>query len=215
MEIKREYTFDGVGRKDMYLLHSGDRVAREKHPGVRRIRFFMTFGSPISRHEVPGESGDALHLAHLYEGREIVPIQFLGALLPDPASLGSRTKGKTNIGCIFRGKKDGKKRTYYVYNICDHQEASGDRLPGHRLHDRVPAMIGAKLLLEGVWRGAGVFNIEEFDPDPFMAELGRRASLEGSFKRSWWAEMRLEDLSSRATLWTKGSWKRTSRFLAA
>jgi saccharopine dehydrogenase (NAD+, L-lysine-forming) len=111
----------------------------------------------------------------LYEGREIVPIQFLKALLPDPASLGPRTKGKTNIGCIFRGKNDGEERRYYVYNICDHEESyreTGSQAIAYTTG--VPAMIGAKLLLSGVWGGAGVFNTEEFDPDPFMDELSRQ-----------------------------------------
>jgi saccharopine dehydrogenase (NAD+, L-lysine-forming) len=111
----------------------------------------------------------------MYEGREIVPIQFLKALLPDPASLGPRTKGKTNIGCIFKGKKDGKAVTYYVYNICDHEECYkevGSQAIAYTTG--VPAMIGAKLLLEGKWSGAGVFNIEEFDPDPFMEELNKQ-----------------------------------------
>jgi saccharopine dehydrogenase (NAD+, L-lysine-forming) len=177
MEIKREYTFDGVGRKDMYLLHHEEIESLAKNiPGVRRIRFFMTFGQSYLTHMKCLENVGMLSTSPiLYEGREIVPIQFLGALLPDPASLGSRTKGKTNIGCIFRGKKDGKTRTYYGFNICAHQAAF--REPGSQAiayTTGVPAMFGAKLLLEGVWRGAGVFNIEEFDPDPFMAELGRQ-----------------------------------------
>ncbi len=177
MEIKRAYTFDGVGKKDMYLLHHEEIESLAKNiPGVKRIRFFMTFGQSYLTHMQCLENVGMLSTSPiLYEGREIVPIQFLKALLPDPASLGPRTKGKTNIGCIFRGKKDGKTRTYYVYNVCDHEEAyreTGSQAVAYTTG--VPAMIGAKLLLEGVWRGAGVFNIEEFDPDPFMAELSRQ-----------------------------------------
>jgi saccharopine dehydrogenase (NAD+, L-lysine-forming) len=123
MEIKREYDFDGVGKKDMYLLHHEEIESLAKNiPGVRRIRFFMTFGQSYLTHMKCLENVGMLSTTPiLYEGREIVPIQYLKALLPDPASLGPRTKGKTNIGCILRGKKDGKERSYYVYNICDHE----------------------------------------------------------------------------------------------
>jgi hypothetical protein len=112
------------------------------------------------------------HVSLMYEGKEIVPLQFLKAVLPDPASLGPRTVGKTNIGCIFQGKKDGKDKTYYLYNICDHQECYtevGSQAISYTTG--VPAMIGAMLIMTGKWNGAGVFNIEEFDPDPFMEEL--------------------------------------------
>ena len=110
----------------------------------------------------------------VYEGREIVPIQFLKALLPDPASLGPRTVGKTNIGCIFTGKKDGKEKTIYIYNVCDHQECYkevGSQAISYTTG--VPAMIGAALVVDKVWDKDGVFNIEEFDPDPFMDMLNQ------------------------------------------
>ena len=109
-----------------------------------------------------------------YEGKEIVPIQFLKALLPDPASLGPRTKGKTNIGCIFTGKKDGKDKTYYLYNVCDHQacyQEVGSQAISYTTG--VPARIGAMMLLTGKWNKPGVFTVEEFDPDPYMAALNR------------------------------------------
>jgi saccharopine dehydrogenase (NAD+, L-lysine-forming) len=109
-----------------------------------------------------------------YEGKEIVPLQFLKAVLPDPASLGPRTVGKTNIGCIFQGVKDGKPKTYYLYNVCDHQECYkevGSQAISYTTG--VPAMIGAEMLMTGKWNKAGVYNIEEFDPDPFMEELNR------------------------------------------
>ena len=108
----------------------------------------------------------------MFEGREIVPIQFLKTLLPDPASLGPRTVGKTNIGCIFTGIKDGKEKSVYIYNVCDHQECYkelGSQAISYTTG--VPAMIGAKLVLEGIWKKPGVYNVEEFDPDPFMEAL--------------------------------------------
>ena len=174
MEIKREYDFEGVGKKDMYLLHHEEIESLAKNiKGVKRIRFFMTFGQSYLTHMKCLENVGMLSTTPiLFEGHKIVPIQFLKALLPDPSSLGPRTKGKTNIGCIFQGKKDGKERKYYVYNICDHEESYrevGSQAIAYTTG--VPAMIGAKMLLTGKWSGAGVFNIEEFDPDPFMAEL--------------------------------------------
>jgi saccharopine dehydrogenase (NAD+, L-lysine-forming) len=110
----------------------------------------------------------------LFEGKEIVPLQFLKAVLPDPASLGPRTKGKTNIGCIFRGFKDGKEKTYYLYNVCDHEACYaevGSQAVAYTTG--VPAMIGAKMILSGIWDQPGTHTIEEFDPDPFMEELNR------------------------------------------
>ena len=174
MEIKRGYVFDGVGKKDMYLLHHEEIESLAKNiPGVKRIRFFMTFGQSYLTHMKCLENVGMLSTSPVtFQGCEIVPIQFLKALLPDPASLGPRTKGKTNIGCIFKGKKDGGQRTYYVYNICDHQECYrevGSQAIAYTTG--VPAMIGAKMLLTGTWTGKGVYNIEEFDPDPFMKEL--------------------------------------------
>ena len=176
MEIKREYVFDGVGPKDMYLLHHEEIESLAKSiPGVKRIRFFMTFGQSYLTHMKCLENVGMLSTSPiLFEGKEIVPIQFLKALLPDPSSLGPRTKGKTNIGCIFQGKKDGKDKTYYLYNICDHQECFrevGSQAIAYTTG--VPAMIGASMLLTGTWKGQGVFNVEEFDPDPFMAALNK------------------------------------------
>ena len=105
---------------------------------------------------------------------KIVPLQFLKAVLPDPASLGPRTVGKTNIGCIFRGKKDGKDKNYYLYNICDHQECYKEGVSQAISYTTgVPAMIGAMMILNGTWNKAGVYNIEEFDPDPFMKALNK------------------------------------------
>ena len=109
-----------------------------------------------------------------YNGQEIVPIQFLKALLPDPASLGPRTKGKTNIGCIFTGKKDGKEKTYYIYNVCDHQECYrevGSQAISYTTG--VPAMCGALMMLTGKWTKPGVYTVEEFDPDPFLDALDK------------------------------------------
>lgn len=176
MEIKREYNFDGVGMKDMYLLHHEEIESLALNiPGIKRIRFFMTFGQSYLTHLKCLENVGMTSIEPImYEGKEIVPLQFLKAVLPDPASLGPRTVGKTNIGCIFQGKKDGKDKTYYLYNICDHQECYkevGSQAISYTTG--VPAMIGAMLVMNGTWQKPGVYNIEEFDPDPFMDALNR------------------------------------------
>ena len=176
MEIKRIYHFPEVGEEDMYLLHHEEIEALAKNiPGVKRIRFFMTFGQSYLTHMKCLENVGMLSTSPIeYEGKSIVPIQFLKALLPDPASLGERTVGKTNIGCIFTGRKNGKEKTVYIYNVCDHQECYrevGSQAVSYTTG--VPAMIGAMMLVTGTWKGDGVFNVEEFDPDPYMEALNR------------------------------------------
>lgn len=176
MEIKREYDFKQVGKKDMYLLHHEEIESLAQNiPGVKRIRFFMTFGQSYLTHMKCLENVGLLGTAPVsFEGREIVPIQFLKALLPDPASLGPRTTGKTNIGCIFTGVKDGAEKSIYIYNVCDHQECFrevGSQAISYTTG--VPAMIGAMMVMNGTWKKAGVFNVEEFDPDPYMDALNK------------------------------------------
>ena len=176
MEIKREYDFPEVGMKDMYLLHHEEIESLALNiPGIKRIRFFMTFGQSYLTHLKCLENVGMTSIEPiLYEGREIVPLQFLKAVLPDPSTLGPRTKGKTNIGCIFIGKKDGKEKTLYIYNTCDHQECYkevGSQAVAYTTG--VPAMIGAMLVMNGTWQKPGVYNMEEFDPDPLMDALNK------------------------------------------
>lgn len=176
MEIKRVYNFPEIGEKDMYLLHHEELESLGINiPGIKRIRFFMTFGQSYLTHLKCLENVGMTSIEPIeFEGKKIVPLQFLKAVLPDPASLGPRTVGKTNIGCIFRGKKDGKDKTYYLYNVCDHQECYkevGSQAVSYTTG--VPAMIGAMMLMNGTWNKPGVYNIEEFDPDPFMEALNR------------------------------------------
>ena len=176
LEIKREYDFAQVGVKDMYLLRHEEIESLAKNiKGVKRIRFFMTFGqSYISHMNCLKNVGMLSTVPVNFEGKDIVPIQFLKALLPDPATLGERTKGKTNIGCIFTGVKDGKKKTLYIYNVCDHHECFkevGSQAISYTTG--VPAMIGAMLVCKGVWKKAGVYNCEELDPDPYMDALNK------------------------------------------
>lgn len=176
MEIKRVYNFDQVGEKDMYLLHHEELESLGINiNGIKRIRFFMTFGQSYLTHLKCLEDVGMTSIEPIeFEGKQIVPLQFLKAVLPDPASLGPRTVGKTNIGCIFQGKKDGKYKKYYLYNVCDHQECYkevGSQAISYTTG--VPAMIGAMMVMTGTWNTPGVHNIEEFDPDPFMEALNK------------------------------------------
>ncbi len=165
-----------VGEKDMYLLHHEELESLALNiKGIKRIRFFMTFGqsylTPLKCLEDVGMTSiEPID----FEGKKIVPLQFLKAVLPDPASLGPRTKGKTNIGCIFQGKKDGKDKTYYIYNVCDHQECYrevGSQAISYTTG--VPAMCGALMMLTGEWTKPGVYTVEEFNPDPFLDALDK------------------------------------------
>lgn len=176
MEIKRVYNFPEIGEKDMYLLHHEELESLALNiSGIKRIRFFMTFGQSYLTHLKCLENVGMTSIEPIdFEGKKIVPLQFLKAVLPDPASLGPRTKGKTNIGCIMQGKKDGKPVQYYVYNVCDHEECYrevGSQAISYTTG--VPAMIGAMMVMTGKWKKAGVYNIEEFDPDPFMDALNK------------------------------------------
>ncbi len=176
MSIKREYDFEGVGMKDMYLLHHEEIEALAKNmPEVKRIRFFMTFGQSYLTHMKCLENVGMLGTTPIdFEGTKIVPIQFLKALLPDPASLGPRTVGKTNIGCIFTGIKDGKERSIYIYNVCDHQECYKEvESQAISYTTGVPAMIGAMMVVSGKWLKPGVYTTDEFDPDPYMEALNK------------------------------------------
>lgn len=174
LEIKRVYDFDGVGEKDAYLLYHEELESLAVNmPGIKRIRFFMTFSEKYINHLTVLQNVGMTSIEPIeFEGKMIQPLQFLKAILPDPATLGPRTKGKTNIGCIYQGIKDGKPVSYYVYNMCNH-EACYNEVGSQAISytTGVPAMIGAKMLLEGKWKKPGVYNVEEFDPDPFMAEL--------------------------------------------
>lgn len=174
MSIKREYNFPEIGMKDMYLLHHEEMESLAINiPGVKRIRFFMTFSQNYLNHLKVLENVGMTSIEPInYNGQEIIPLQFLKEVLPDPASLGPRTKGKTNIGCIFTGIKDGKEKKYYIYNVCDHEECYrevGSQAISYTTG--VPAMIGAMMVLTGKWKRPGVYNVEEFDPDPFMEQL--------------------------------------------
>ncbi len=177
MEIKMVWDYPEVGPKDSYLLYHEEMESLVKHiKGLKRIRFFMTFGESYLTHMKCLENIGMLGIEPVeHKGQKIIPIEFLKTLLPDPASLGSRTKGKTNIGIVAEGIKDGKKKKIYIYQVSDH-EACYKEVNSQAVSytTGVPAMIGAKLMLEKVWYKEGVHNMEEFDPDPFMEELNKQ-----------------------------------------
>ncbi|WOK36646.1 saccharopine dehydrogenase family protein [Sphingomonas sp. C3-2] len=176
LSTKQVFDFDQVGEKNMYLMYHEELESLATHyPEIKRIRFWMTFGDQYLKHlEVLQNVGMTRIDPVIYEGKEIIPLQFLKAVLPEPASLGVTTKGKTNIGDIATGEKDGKPKTVYIYNVCDHEEAyaeTGNQAVSYTTG--VPAMIGAAMVLTGAWKGEGVFNMEQFDPDPFMDMLNK------------------------------------------
>ncbi|GIX31729.1 MAG: saccharopine dehydrogenase [Porticoccaceae bacterium] len=167
---------EGVGTFPIYrMYHEELESLVANFPSLRRAQFWMSFSDNYLKHlEVLQNVGLTRIDPVEFEGQQIVPIQFLKALLPDPASLGPRTRGKTCIGCVVTGVKDGAPKSAFVYNICDHQACYrevGSQAISYTTG--VPAMIGAKLILEGTWRRSGVWNLEQLDPDPFMADLNR------------------------------------------
>lgn len=167
---------EGIGIKKCYLMYHEELESLVLHlKGLKRARFWMTFGEQYLTHLRVLENVGMTRIDPVeFGGQQIVPIQFLKKVLPEPASLGPLTKGRTCIGCLLKGIKDGKSKTIFVYNICSHEESYrevGSQAISYTTG--VPAMIGAKLMLEKKWHKPGVWHMEQFDPDPFMDELNR------------------------------------------
>ena len=176
LEKMVEFDYPEVGPRKSYLLYHEELESLVKHiPGLERIRFWMTFSDQYLKHlEVPENVGMTSIEPVEFEGCEIVPLKFLKALLPDPASLAANYRGKTVIGCVFSGEREGREKKAYIYNVCDHAECFREvGAQAVSYTTGVPAMIGAMMMLTGKWRGEGVFNMEQFDPDPFMDALNR------------------------------------------
>ncbi len=177
LSVKWVYDYPVVGPKDSYLLYHEELESLAKNiRGLKRIRFFMTFSERYLTHLRVLENVGMTRIDPIaFQGHKIVPIQFLKALLPDPASLGPRTKGKTCIGCEITGVKDGKPRKGFIYNGCDHQACYAEvKSQAIGYTTGVPAAIGGAMIASGKWLKPGVWNMEEMDPDPFMAELNVR-----------------------------------------
>lgn len=177
MEIMIKWDYPKIGVKDSYLLYHEELESLVKNiPTLKEIRFFMTFSKSYLTHMECLKNVGMLRIDKVkHNGVEIVPIQFLKTLLPDPASLGARTKGKTNIGCVINGIKDNKKKKIYIYNVCDHEDCFKEtQAQAVSYTTGVPAMIGAMMVAKKIWNGKGVFNMEEFDSKPFMEELNKQ-----------------------------------------
>ena len=176
-EIHQPISYPNVGPKESYLIYHEELESLVKNfPTIKRARFWMTFGQEYLTHlRVIQNIGMASIEPIMYNGMEIVPIQFLKAVLPNPGELGENYVGETSIGCRIRGLKDGKEQTYYIYNNCSHKAAYDETgAQGVSYTTGVPAMIGAMMFLKGEWKKAGVYNVEEFNPDPFMEQLNKQ-----------------------------------------
>ena len=177
LSVKKDFDFpEGIGVKKIYLMYHEELESLTKNiPTIKKARFWMTFSDNYLNHLKVLENIGMTRIDPVeYNGQEIIPLQFLKALLPDPASLGPLTKGKTCIGCLIKGIKDGREKNYYIYNICDHEEAYKEvKSQAISYTTGVPAMIGAKMMMTGKWMNNGIFNMEDNDPDPFMEDLNR------------------------------------------
>ena len=177
MSLHRSFTCpQGVGTYEIYRMYHEEMESLVKHiPTIRRAQFWMSFSpSYLSHLRALQDVGMTRIDPVLYKGVEIVPLQFLKAVLPNPGDLGKTTHGKTCIGCVLQGKKGGQYKALYIYNICDHEACFrevGSQAVSYTTG--VPAAIGASLILSGAWSGKGVFNMEQNDPDPFMDALSR------------------------------------------
>lgn len=177
LEVHKGLNYPEIGERESYLMYHEELESLVKNfPTLRRARFWMTFGQEYLTHlRVIQDIGMARIDEVDYNGVKIVPLQFLKAVLPNPGDLGANYEGWTSIGCRIRGRKDGKERTYYVYNNCSHEAAyreTGTQAVSYTTG--VPCALGAEMFMNGIWRKPGVWNVEEFDPDPFMARLGEQ-----------------------------------------
>ncbi|MBU2495262.1 MAG: saccharopine dehydrogenase family protein [Candidatus Omnitrophica bacterium] len=174
LSVHKSFDFPEIGAREMYLMYHEELESLVNNiEGLKRIRFWMTFGEQYLAHLRVLQNVGMTRIDPVeFEGHQIVPLKFLKAVLPEPSSLGKNYKGKTNIGCLIEGVKDGKKKKVYIYNVCDHAECYREvKAQAISYTTGVPAMIGAMLMLTGAWQGKGVFNVEEMDPDPFMEKL--------------------------------------------
>ena len=174
ISVGTTFDFPGVGPKKMYLLYHEELESLSKNfPGAKRMRFWMTFSENYLTHLRVLEGIGMTSIKPIkFQGQDVIPLEFLKAVLPDPGSLGALTKGRTCIGDVITGMKDGREKHYFIWNECDHEECYAETgAQGVSYTTGVPAMIGAKQILEGTWRKPGVWNMEQHDPDPFMKDL--------------------------------------------
>ncbi len=175
-EIKKELTYPNIGKRNSYVLFHEELESLVKNfPTLKQARFWMTFGDEYLTHlRVIQNIGMSRIDPVKYKGIDVIPLEFLKEVLPNPGDLGENYTGETSIGCRIRGLKDGKEQTYYIWNNCSHQKAYDETgTQGVSYTTGVPAMLGAMMMLTGKWKGKGVFNVEEFNPDPFMERIGK------------------------------------------
>ena len=165
---------DGIGLKKCFLMYHEELESLVQNiPGIMRARFWMTFSDNYLMHlnALQNTGMTSIKPVH-FQGHDIIPVQFLAKVLPDPASLGRHTKGKTCIGDLIHGVKDGNTKTIYIYNVCEHEQCYAEvGSQAISYTTGVPAMIGAKMIVEGIWAKPGVWNMEQNDPDPFLDDL--------------------------------------------
>lgn len=176
MSKHQAVNYPEIGNRESYVLFHEELESLVKHfPELKQARFWMTFGQQYLTYlDVLQNVGMTRIDPVKFQGVEIIPLEFLKAVLPEPGTLGENYSGKTCIGCQIVGEKDGKPKTYFVYNVCDHAECYKEvEAQAISYTTGVPAMLGGAMILKGIWKGEGVFNMEQFDPDPFMAEIGK------------------------------------------
>jgi saccharopine dehydrogenase (NAD+, L-lysine forming) len=176
MSVHKPISYPNVGPKESYLLYHEELESLVKHfPTIKRARFWMTFGQQYITHLTVLQNVGMTSIKPVkFQGMDIVPLEFLKAVLPEPGDLGENYTGETSIGCQIKGIKDGKDKTYFIWNNCKHQDAYKDTgAQGVSYTTGVPAMLGAKLMMEGIWMQPGVWNCEQMDPDPFMSQIGK------------------------------------------
>ena len=193
LSTKRSYDFpEGIGPMNIYRMYHEEMESLVKHiPTIRKAQFWMTFSDNYLKHlEVLQNVGMTRIDEVEFQGRKIVPLQFLKAVLPDPGSLGPLTKGKTCIGVVAKGIRDGKKKQVYIYNICDHEQCYREvNSQAISYTTGVPAVVGAIMMVTGQWRGKGVFNMEQFDPDPFLTKLAEMGLPHVVVESDGWLEL--------------------------
>jgi saccharopine dehydrogenase (NAD+, L-lysine-forming) len=193
LSTRKSYDFpEGIGPMNIYRMYHEEMESLVRYiPSIRKAQFWMTFSDNYLKHlEVLQNVGMTRIDEVEYNGLKIVPLQFLKAVLPDPGSLGPLTKGRTCIGVVARGLKDGRKKEVYIYNICDH-EACYREVNSQAISytTGVPAAVGAIMMVTGKWRGEGVFNMEQFDPDPFLEKLSLMGLPHVVVERDGWSEL--------------------------
>ncbi|SFV70000.1 Carboxynorspermidine dehydrogenase, putative [hydrothermal vent metagenome] len=174
LQMRKTWNYPEIGERDSYLMYHEEMESLTKNiKGLKQIKFYMTFTKAYLDHMHVLKNIGMLGIKEIeHKGQKIIPIELLKTLLPDPSTLGKHTKGKTNIGVVVTGMKNAKRKRIYIYQVSDHQKCYKEvNSQAISYTTGVPAMIGAKLMLQGKWSGSGVFNMEEFDPDPFMEEL--------------------------------------------